>query len=133
MVDTAKISRHEIGGIESPKKGGNSCVPAAQFDSPPSSTQRSVQLSQVLTIAFTGHRTLIDEARCRHAIRKVVEEWRLKAPGPVCAVSSAAAGGDLVFTETCIELGVPIRILLPLPRDQFRDDFDAPTWNRVER
>jgi hypothetical protein len=100
---------------------------------PRNRTTPSVELSPALTIAFTGHRKLTDEAKCRDAIRKVLEEWKAKAPGTVYGLSSAAAGGDLLFTETCIELGLPIRILLPLQREQFRDDFDDSTWNRVER
>jgi hypothetical protein len=109
------------------------CVTFTRMRSPRNRTTPRIELSSVLTIAFTGHRKLTDEARCRDAIRKVLEEWKSKAPGTVYGLSSAAAGGDLLFTETCIELGLPIRILLPLPREQFSDDFDAGTWQRVER
>src|ERR1700686_4580599 len=93
----------------------------------------SVQLPTTLAIGFTGHRKLPDEAKCRQAIRKVLLEWIEKVPGVVYGVTSAAAGGDLLFAETCIELNLPIRVFLPLPKEQFRDDFDEPTWERAER
>jgi hypothetical protein len=44
-----------------------------------------------------------------------------------------AAGGDLLFAESCIELNLPIRVLLPSSPETFRGDFDDPTWERAER
>lgn len=96
--------------------------------------QRSrVKLPHTLAIGFTGHRNLPDQDKSRAAIRKVLEEWIARIPGVAYAVSSAAAGGDLLFAETCLELKLPIRIFLPMPKEQFRDDFDDPTWERAER
>jgi hypothetical protein len=96
-------------------------------------SRSSVKLPATLAIGFTGHRKLPDEAKCREAIRRVLVAWKARVPGVVYGVSSAAAGGDLLFAETCIELNLPIRVFLPLPREQFRDDFDDPTWSRAER
>ncbi len=92
----------------------------------------AVRLPATLAIGFTGHRNLPHEARSRDAIRKILLEWQSKAPGPVYGVSSAASGGDLLFAETCLELKLPIRIFLPLPREKFREDFDDASWNRAE-
>ena len=92
----------------------------------------SLHLPIALAIGFTGHRKLPDEAKCREAIRKVLLEWIEKVPGVVYGVTSAAAGGDLLFAETCIELNLPIRVFLPLPKEQFREDFDEPAWARAE-
>jgi hypothetical protein len=47
-------------------------------------------------------------------------------------VTSAAAGGDLLFAETCLELNLPIRIFLPVPKEKFREDFDELSWERAE-
>src|SRR5580700_9632008 len=94
--------------------------------------RRSLQLPTTLAIGFTGHRQLPDEAKSRTAIRKILLEWIDKTPGVVYGVSSAAAGGDLLFAETCIELHLPMRILLPVPREQFREDFDEASWARAE-
>jgi hypothetical protein len=94
--------------------------------------RNSLHLPVALAIGFTGHRKLPDEAKCRAAIRKVLLEWIEKVPGVVYGVTSVAAGGDLLFAETCIELNLPIRVFLPLPKEQFRDDFDEPAWARAE-
>ncbi len=50
----------------------------------------------------------------------------------VCALSSVALGGDLLFAESCLELKIPLRVFLPMPKEQFRDDFDPETWEHVE-
>jgi uncharacterized membrane protein (DUF485 family) len=92
----------------------------------------SVQLPATLAIGFTGHRKLPDEHKSRENIRKVLLEWKSKVPGAVYGLTSAAAGGDLLFAETCIELNLPIRVFLPMPREKFREDFDEPTWARAE-
>ena len=92
----------------------------------------SVKLPPTLAIGFTGHRRLADETKCREAIRRVLAEWKARVPGAIYGVSSAAAGADLLFTESCLELGLPLRIFLPLPKEQFRNDFDEPTWKRAE-
>jgi len=93
----------------------------------------SVRLPTTLAIGFTGHRNLPDESKCRQAIRKVLSEWKAKVPGVVYGLTSVAAGGDLLFAETCAELNIPVRIFLPVPREQFRSDFDESTWSRAER
>ena len=56
-----------------------------------------------------------------------------QAPGAVCGVSSVAAGADLLFAEVCLGLKLPLRIFLPMPKEQFRNDFDAASWERAER
>lgn len=98
--------------------------------SPPARTP--VTLPPTLALGFTGHRKLSDEGKCRAAIRNVLLEWKAKSPAAIHAVTSVAAGGDLLFAETCIELGVPLRVFLPLPKDQFREDFDESDWRRAE-
>jgi hypothetical protein len=93
----------------------------------------SHKLPTVLAIGFSGHRKLVDEDKCRENIRRVLGDWKAKALGRVYGVSSVAAGGDLLFAESCIELDLPIRILLPSPAEKFREDFDEETWKRAER
>ena len=95
-------------------------------------TRTSVKLPTILAIGFSGHRQLADENKCRTAIRKVLEDWKAKVPGVIYCVSSAAAGGDLLFAEACIEMNLPIRIFLPFPKESFRADFDELTWERAE-
>ena len=91
-----------------------------------------VKLTPALQIGFSGHRKLSNEPRCRDLILKVLTEWKAKLPGGISGLSSLAAGGDLLFAETCFELGIPLRVLLPMPPAQFREDFEAATWKRAE-
>ncbi|HEY1502269.1 MAG TPA: hypothetical protein VGF88_22020 [Acidobacteriaceae bacterium] len=100
---------------------------------PPKDTNSPIRLPAILAIGFTGHRKLPDESRCRELIRKFLEHQKTATAGIVCGVSSAAAGGDLLFSESCLELNIPLRILLPMPPERFRNDFDAVTWERAQR
>ena len=99
----------------------------------PKGTKPLVLLPDVLAIGFTGHRKLADESICRQAIRAFLAAQKDAYRGIVYGVSSAAAGGDQLFSECCIELGIPLRVLLPRPAEQFRADFDPASWQRTER
>jgi len=92
----------------------------------------AIRLPSALAIGFTGHRSLPDEAKCRKCVYDFLKEQKAAAKGVVYGISSAAAGGDLLFAESCIQLEIPLRVLLPLPHDRFRKDFDEATWQRAE-
>jgi len=68
-----------------------------------------------MAIGFTGHRTLGDENKCRKWIIDFLARRKASAVGVVYGVSSVAAGGDLLFAESCIQLELPLSDLLPLP------------------
>jgi hypothetical protein len=102
------------------------------MSSRPNDTNSLIRLPTILAIGFTGHRKLPDETRSRRLIRNFLEQQKAATSGIVCGVSSAAAGGDLLFAESCLELGIPLRVLLPMPQERFRNDFDAATWERAE-
>ena len=97
-----------------------------------SATEPSIRLPATLAIGFTGHRTLPDEYKCRKSIFEFLEKQKASARGLLYGVSSTAAGGDLLFAESCIQLGLPLCILLPMPAAEFRKDFDDATWARAE-
>jgi hypothetical protein len=93
----------------------------------------SIRLPAVLAIGFTGHRSLKNEPRLRQQIRDFLRQQKAAFEGIVYGVSSAAAGGDQLFAESCLELDIPLRVLLPRPAEQFREDFDDASWQRTER
>jgi hypothetical protein len=95
--------------------------------------ETSVQLPATLAIGFTGHRLLHNEANCRQWICDFLKRKKASAKGVVYGVSSLAAGGDLLFAESCFELELPLRVLLPLPVEEFQKDFDDLGWTRVEQ
>jgi hypothetical protein len=92
-----------------------------------------IRLPPTLAVGFTGHRNLPDETKCRRLICDFLKKRKAATPGFIYGVSSVAAGGDLLFGESCIELEIPLRVLLPLPEEQFRQDFDAATWSRADQ
>lgn len=95
--------------------------------------QAAIRLPEVLIIGFTGHRKLENEEQCRSAITDFLRERKQVHPGIVWGVSSAAAGGDQVFCEACLELGIPIRVLLPKPVEEFHRDFEIRSWERTRK
>ncbi|MGA1981845.1 MAG: hypothetical protein ABSG84_05175 [Acidobacteriaceae bacterium] len=99
----------------------------------PKATNPAVRLPAVLAVGFTGHRKLPDEASSRQQIRDFLALQKESHRGVVYGVSSAAAGGDQLFAESCLELDIPLRILLPRPAEQFRTDFDDASWLRTTR
>jgi hypothetical protein len=96
-------------------------------------TNPLVRLPEVLAIGFTGHRKVPDEAKSRQAIRDFLAQHKESHRGIVYGISSAASGGDQLFAESCIELEIPLRILLPRPAAEFRADFDEASWQRTVR
>jgi hypothetical protein len=44
-----------------------------------------------------------------------------------------AAGGDLLFAESCLQLDLPLCVLLPFPIEEFRRDFNETDWARAEQ
>jgi hypothetical protein len=99
----------------------------------PKGTNPIVRLSEVLAIGFTGHRKVSAEAKIRPLIRDFLAQQKQSHIGIVYGISSVASGGDQLFAESCLELDIPLRILLPRPADQFRTDFDDASWQRTER
>ena len=96
-------------------------------------TNSAIRLPSVLAVGFTGHRGLPDEPKCRKLVCDYLRERKATTSGIVYGVSSVAAGGDLLFAESCVQLGIPLRVLLPFPQEYFRKDFDTSTWSRVEQ
>ncbi|WP_316831850.1 hypothetical protein [Pedobacter aquatilis] len=51
-------------------------------------------------------------------LESIVSE--IKSANPDCAgISSGAAGGDILFQEICIHLGISSKVYLPMPADEF--------------
>lgn len=82
-------------------------------------------------IVFTGHR--IDSAgrahprfppsaedQVRHAIRAAVAESEVGFDRErLVGIAGGASGGDLLFHEVCLELGISTRLVLALPAEAF--------------
>lgn len=85
-------------------------------------------------LGFAGHRNVLDPEALREVIRGEVIAMRDLLGKRMIAVSSAAAGADLLFLKTCVELRIPAIVILPFPEEKFAQDFeDAEEWAMVQR
>jgi tetratricopeptide (TPR) repeat protein len=95
--------------------------PAAPKAAPPDRvllfTGHMVDSSERKTARFP--RTSAAEAEARRLIRESVERERKLEAGRILGVAGGACGGDILFHEVCLELGIETRLLLALPKEKF--------------
>lgn len=89
------------------------------------------QLPLFHVVGFSGHRQLADPAGVAAAVANVLAELRREAPGEWIALSSAAAGADLIFVREALAAGLGWEALLPLPLVDFERDFSPGEWTEV--
>jgi hypothetical protein len=90
-------------------------------------------LPNVHAIGFTGDVHLGDEAMCRGVIDQFLRDKQAVAGRTVYGVSSIAPGASAVFAESCVALCVPLRVLLPVPRDLLLRVCSSRERERFER
>src|SRR4030095_10764244 len=54
----------------------------------------------------------------RQAIRQAIEEEQALAP-VAYGIAGGASGSDILLHEVCVELGIPTRLYLALPREEY--------------
>jgi tetratricopeptide (TPR) repeat protein len=127
----------ELKILEGNVKAALEVVPASRKSEGPAKTGR--------VLLFTGH--VIDapgrehprfppdkEGAARQRIRQAIEGELRLAGGIDYGIAGGASGGDILFHEACEELGIPTRLYLALPREQFIEESvqpAGPQW--VER
>lgn len=85
-------------------------------------------------LGFAGHRNVPDPEGLREAIRREVVAMRELLGKRMIAITGAAAGADGVFLKTCVELRIPVIVILPFPEERFAEDFeDAEEWAMTRR
>lgn len=96
-------------------------------------------------LLFTGH--MIDkpgrtsprfpaekELAVREKIKEAIKKELINTGTNLTGICGGSCGADIIFHEICIELGVPCKLFLALPREQFINSsvsFAGHTW--VER
>lgn len=92
-------------------------------------------LSPVWIVGFSGHRSVPDREKAEEALHAVFQslgERIRKAGGTPALNSSPAAGADLLALEAAKAAGFSIHLTLPLPIDEFAEDFeDATEWEQA--
>lgn len=78
-------------------------------------------------IGFAGHRNIENPTAAAVAIREVILGIQKKHPEmKLVAISSVAAGADILFLEICETLAIPFDLILPFPIERFHEDFSDP-------
>ena len=98
----------------------------------PTTAPTASQLPLFHVVGFSGHRNLSNPAGVAQAIATILDELRREAPGEWIALSSAAAGADLLFVRTALEQGLGWEASLPLPLVDFERDFPPEEWLEVK-
>lgn len=98
-------------------------------------------LEPVWIVGFTGHRpgkspgrSPQDLAACEETLRSTLKLLCAKAEaagGRVDLFVSLAAGSDLLVASVAQSLGIIIHVILPMPENEFANDFDgdSESWN----
>jgi hypothetical protein len=85
-------------------------------------------------LGFAGHRRVSNTEDLREAIRREVAAAKELLGKRMIAICSAAAGADLIFLKTCVELRIPAIVILPFPEERFEEDFeDEEEWAMAQR
>jgi hypothetical protein len=85
-------------------------------------------------LGFAGHRMVTDKEALREAIRRELVAMKGLLGNRMIAISSAAAGADLIFLKSCVELRIPAIVILPFPEERFSEDFeDEEEWAMAQR
>jgi hypothetical protein len=96
------------------------------------------------TVLFTGH--MIDapgrkeprfpsakEGDAQEAIAALLHNEKRSTAGGLRGIAGGACGGDILFHETCLALGIPSEIYLALPVEKFREEsvsFAGRDWEQ---
>jgi len=75
-------------------------------------------------LGFAGHRNVLATEGLREAIRSETLAMQSLLGERMIALCSAAAGADLLFLKTCVELRIPAIVFLPFPEERFAEDFE---------
>ncbi len=81
-----------------------------------------------LTVGVTGHRDLApgETERLRVEVRKFFEALRERFPRlPLELLTPLAEGADTLVTEVAFEMGIPFTAILPMPEDEYLEDFES--------
>jgi len=80
-----------------------------------------------LVIAVTGHRDLVDSEipEIRARVTELFKELRRRFPDqPLRILSPLAEGADRLVAEVALELEIKVTLVLPMPMDAYRIDFE---------
>lgn len=83
-------------------------------------------------VGFTGHRQLGNMPGIESTMRQLLAKLHSEPGVEWLALSSVAAGSDVLFARTALSLGMGWEAVLPMPPAEFRRDFNEADWREVE-
>jgi hypothetical protein len=102
-------------------------IPAeAPFTAGPARRTGARSYAVPLVVAVTGHRDLVpaEIPQLRAQVRDCLVNLRNAYPGRIIAVMSALAeGADRLVAAEALALGMPLTVVLPMPREMYERDF----------
>ena len=88
---------------------------------------------QIKILGFAGHRAVPDRGGLRKCILAELRDMKALLGDKMTAISSSAAGADLIFLRACVEMRIPAIVILPFPEERFAEDFeDAVEWKLAQ-
>ena len=93
-------------------------------------------LTHSLVVGVTGHRKLRDQdiPELQARVRAFFTDLQARYPElPLVLLSSMAEGSDQLAAQVALDLGLRVIAPLPLPLQLYRDDFDPPNLQLLER
>jgi len=104
----------------------------AAFPMQPPLSKTEGALPGVRIVGFTGHRHLQNPEAVASALQAELAALQ-RAGGELIAISSVAIGADTVFAREVLRAGIKWIVILPMPRELFREDFTPAEWAEAER
>jgi hypothetical protein len=90
-------------------------------------------LTRIINICITGHRAISDEqaTRVSPVVRRALENIRYTVlqedpSAQFVAHSPLAEGADTLFAIQALDLGIPLKVVLPYDFEHYLDDFSTP-------
>ena len=110
-------------------------TPAAELPFTAGSHRRAGprSFSVPIIVAVTGHRDLVESEipLIRSRVRDCLFALRYDYPSRIIVVMSALAeGADRLVAEEALALGMPLSVVLPMPRGMYEQDFETEASRR---
>lgn len=83
-------------------------------------------ITPVWIVGFTGHRDVTNPSAVSAALTEALQKLKQQAEeqqGRLEFYGSAAYGSDTLAAEAAEALGIPVHLVLPMPEDEFKNDF----------
>jgi hypothetical protein len=98
---------------------------------PPADDNRSTPF----VVGVSGHRDLSPDAlpKVRSAVTEFLRQLRAHLPDTELRIMTGmATGADQLVAQVALDLGIEVDAVLPMPLQQYAEDFDAPSLQTLE-